>query len=382
MSGLESATYINQLNPLNPDGSIDFVSTADDHIRLVKSTIQNTFTRVTGATTASHDDLSSTTYLTDTGTANAIVVTPSPAWTAYSAGKGFTFKAAYSNTGATTIKVNSLATISVVGQDGTAVPAGTIIAGGVYTVRFDGTSFKLLSHGNTRFKGNEINVTPASGTDVTIKNTSTGSIYLNTNGGSSFRVTSTGVAITGTASVSSTATFNGSAAFNGSTSFASKPTISGAGSIDTFPSGTRMLFAQSSAPTGWTLDTSLDGRALFIWSANPSTATGGATTATQQATYGNWYGGSHTPVYNPYVATHNHSASSSVSDPGHSHSYTYAYSAGNQKPASGGTAPYDSSAAANTSVSGTGITVSTTVSNNSGTNFTPKYATAILAVKN
>jgi hypothetical protein len=54
--GLESASYPNQLVATNPTGS-DPKSTADDHIRLLKSVIQTTFPNITGAITAAQADL-------------------------------------------------------------------------------------------------------------------------------------------------------------------------------------------------------------------------------------------------------------------------------------------------------------------------------------
>jgi hypothetical protein len=54
--GLESASYPNQLVATNPTGS-DPKSTADDHIRLLKSVIQATFPNLTGAMTAAQADL-------------------------------------------------------------------------------------------------------------------------------------------------------------------------------------------------------------------------------------------------------------------------------------------------------------------------------------
>ncbi len=53
---LETATYINGLNPLNPVVGDD-VSQGDDHIRLLKSTLQATFPAVAGAVTPTHTEL-------------------------------------------------------------------------------------------------------------------------------------------------------------------------------------------------------------------------------------------------------------------------------------------------------------------------------------
>jgi hypothetical protein len=53
---LEVASYINGLVSTNPV-STDGLSQADDHLRLIKATITNTFPNITGAVTASHTEL-------------------------------------------------------------------------------------------------------------------------------------------------------------------------------------------------------------------------------------------------------------------------------------------------------------------------------------
>lgn len=52
--GLETATYINQLNAAWPTGSADAVAQGDDHLRLIKSTLQASFPNITGAVTLTH----------------------------------------------------------------------------------------------------------------------------------------------------------------------------------------------------------------------------------------------------------------------------------------------------------------------------------------
>jgi hypothetical protein len=54
--GLEAATYINDLITANPVGSDDR-STADDHLRLIKSVLKSSFTGITGAVTATHTEI-------------------------------------------------------------------------------------------------------------------------------------------------------------------------------------------------------------------------------------------------------------------------------------------------------------------------------------
>jgi len=56
---LESTTYINGLVATNPTGT-DPKSQGDDHIRLVKSAIKNTFPNITGEVTATHTELNYT----------------------------------------------------------------------------------------------------------------------------------------------------------------------------------------------------------------------------------------------------------------------------------------------------------------------------------
>lgn len=54
--GIEVATYISDLDPLNPLHT-DGLNNADAHIRLIKETEQNTFPNITGAVTATHTQL-------------------------------------------------------------------------------------------------------------------------------------------------------------------------------------------------------------------------------------------------------------------------------------------------------------------------------------
>lgn len=55
--GLESATYISDLNTANPVHASDNVSEGDDHIRLIKSTLKNSFPFIDGAVSATDTEL-------------------------------------------------------------------------------------------------------------------------------------------------------------------------------------------------------------------------------------------------------------------------------------------------------------------------------------
>lgn len=87
-------------------------------------------------------------YAAAGGTANALTATFTPAPTAYAAGQRFLIKAAYTNTGAATINVNSLGAKNIYKSSGGsigALAAGDIISGGMYELAYDGTQFQVIS---------------------------------------------------------------------------------------------------------------------------------------------------------------------------------------------------------------------------------------------
>lgn len=135
------------------------------------------------------------------GTAADITITPAPAITAYAAGQTFVYKSgAAANAGAMTVAVNGLAT-KAIQKDGAAVVANDHPANRWFRITYDGAAFQLeqLSPITARLAA-----------------------YLPLGGG-----TMTGALILA----------------NGNTA------------ID-FPAGTRMLFQQTAAPTGWTKEAS------------------------------------------------------------------------------------------------------------------------------
>jgi hypothetical protein len=68
-----------------------------------------------------------------------------PNLTAYAAGQTFRFIAANTNTGATTININSLGAKSITKYGTTALGAGDIVQNASYTIFYDGTQFQLLN---------------------------------------------------------------------------------------------------------------------------------------------------------------------------------------------------------------------------------------------
>lgn len=55
--GLEAATLIHELDPANPVGAVDGKGQGDDHIRMIKQSILNTFPNIEDVVNASHSEL-------------------------------------------------------------------------------------------------------------------------------------------------------------------------------------------------------------------------------------------------------------------------------------------------------------------------------------
>lgn len=109
--------------------------------------LAKTATGSTGAALAVTPDLLPSTllsdYKVDTGAANAYVITPAPAITAYVTGQIFSFKAVNANTLASTLNVNGLGTKAIVNSKGGALVANDILAAMIVTVQYDGTSMVM-----------------------------------------------------------------------------------------------------------------------------------------------------------------------------------------------------------------------------------------------
>ena len=83
----------------------------------------------------------------DTGSANAYVIAPSPAIAAYVAGQRFSFISANSSTGASTLNVNSLG-VKAVEYQSAALTGAEIKATSLIVVEYDGTAFQMISPSN------------------------------------------------------------------------------------------------------------------------------------------------------------------------------------------------------------------------------------------
>lgn len=83
-------------------------------------------------------------YAADSGSANAITISLTPAPAAYVAGLAVEVKVNATNTGATKINVNGLGAKSVQ-FNGATLTAGQLVAGQIYSMVYDGTNFQVSS---------------------------------------------------------------------------------------------------------------------------------------------------------------------------------------------------------------------------------------------
>jgi hypothetical protein len=78
---------------------------------------------------------------------DTITGTVSPTLTAYASGQVFYFTAAGTNTGATTINIDSVGAKALY-RDGAACTAGSVVSGKVYQIKYNGTQFDIIGTNN------------------------------------------------------------------------------------------------------------------------------------------------------------------------------------------------------------------------------------------
>ena len=81
------------------------------------------------------------------GSANALTLTPSPAWTAYAYGNRIRGTIATTNTGATTLNVSGLGAKNVYKSDDDSLEAANLIDGHEHEFFYDGSDFRLVPFG-------------------------------------------------------------------------------------------------------------------------------------------------------------------------------------------------------------------------------------------
>lgn len=167
-----------------------------------------------------------TTIATVTGT-DTLTGSLTPAIAAYAAGNLFSFVAANTNTGATTINLNSLGAKSITKFGSTALAAGDIVSGQLYLIEYDGTRFQLINPsgilGVSNISFGSTGLTPSTSTSgsVTVAGTLAAS-----NGGTGLTSLGTGVATwLGTPSSANLLAAVSDETGTGSLVFATSPTL-------------------------------------------------------------------------------------------------------------------------------------------------------------
>lgn len=116
-------------------------------------------------------------YLTTVAGTDVITAIAGYVMTAYVTGQRFSFVAAGTNTGATTININSIGAKSITKKGSTALVAGDIVSGTAYEVVYDGTQFQLINPSSSTTTATAIY--NAGGWSVTPTGTT---LYFNYNG--------------------------------------------------------------------------------------------------------------------------------------------------------------------------------------------------------
>jgi hypothetical protein len=132
----------------SPAGPTFRVLTASDIPNIAESQVANLTTDLAAKASIVGVQQESYTYAADSGAANAYVVALSPV-PSLVAGLSVVFKVGNSNTGASTLNLNSLGVKSVTKSGTTALAGGDLVAGQIVTAVYDGTQFQLQGVGGS-----------------------------------------------------------------------------------------------------------------------------------------------------------------------------------------------------------------------------------------
>jgi hypothetical protein len=132
---LETGNYIFNLDSSNPTGA-DPKSRGDDHFRLIKGVVKNSFAGFTGAVIVTGNN---------GGAVNAYTLTPTPPLPSYVLGMEILFFPTATNTGACTLNISALGDIPIVSVSNVTLVAGDLVAMHPYRATYDGTNFRLNS---------------------------------------------------------------------------------------------------------------------------------------------------------------------------------------------------------------------------------------------
>jgi hypothetical protein len=132
---LETGNYIFNLDSSNPTGA-DPKSRGDDHFRLIKSVVKNSFAGFTGAVIVTGNN---------GGAVNAYTLTPATPLPSYVVGMEALFFPTVTNTGACTLNISGLGDIPLVAVNNAVLVANDLVVSRPYRATFDGTNFRLNS---------------------------------------------------------------------------------------------------------------------------------------------------------------------------------------------------------------------------------------------
>ena len=135
---LETGEYIGNLVATNPTPA-DPKSQGDDHLRLIKSTLQNSFAGIEGMILVSGVE-------SGTGNAYSVALTGAPtAPTAYTQNMVVLFQATHANTGNCTLSVGGIAAAPLLDVNGNQLAANAILNGTIISAAYVGASFYVVS---------------------------------------------------------------------------------------------------------------------------------------------------------------------------------------------------------------------------------------------
>ena len=151
---LESGTFIDSLVATNP-AATDGLAQADDHMRLIKSTIKASFPSVTGAVTATQAELNTMDGITATTAELNIMDGVTSTAAELNILDGATITAANLNalTGVTSFaNASALSTQTSPSLGGTLNTNGNAIQFGSWTIELDGTNLLFKYGGDTKIR--------------------------------------------------------------------------------------------------------------------------------------------------------------------------------------------------------------------------------------
>lgn len=132
---LETGNWVGDLDPANPPGG-DPKSMGDDHLRLIKKSLRDSFAGFTGAVLVTG---------VDGGAINAYTLTPATTLPSYSARMIAVFAPTVTNNGPATLEISGLGAKALVSVAGQPLLSNDLIVGSVYAAFYDGTQFRLNS---------------------------------------------------------------------------------------------------------------------------------------------------------------------------------------------------------------------------------------------